>query len=307
MANRFGSRWGFGLLVMALLAGCGEPPVEEEAAPDAAPPATDLWLAPLETDEEGLPRVGTPENLTQRPLYDNQPHFLPDGRAFVYTAGREDGGTDIHHFDLDTRTSRPLLESTPESEYSPTPLADGRIVVVRVEADGTTQRLWALDPDGEGEPELLISHLEPVGYHAWLDSDRVVTYVLGDPASLQIAEVGTDFHRVIAEGVGPAVRAIPGEGAVSFVEIRNGESRIRRFDGNTGSTATLVRGPAQGADHAWTPDGVLMVAEGRNLFAFRPGVDDDWIPLGGVGPEDIVWSRMAVSPDGDRIVLVGTR
>ena len=306
-------------LVLGLLVawGCAEqvdtPEVVEtpEVADDAPPPATDLYAIELAPGDDGLPRPGTVRNLTGRPnLYDNQPYFLPGGGELVYTAGRADGGTDIHRLDLDSGASTPLMLTDPENEYSPTPLADGSLAVVRVESDGSTQRLWRFEIDAdevEGDrAELLLPDMEPVGYQAWLDADRVALFILGSPASLHLAEVGTDWSQLVFEGIGSSLRAIPGEEAVSFVEMGDeGRSWIRRLDGTTGSTTRIVETRDGGVEHAWTPDGVLIMAAGREFLAHRPGVDEGWVSLGEAGPEGIEWSRIAVSPGGDLMVVVG--
>ena len=100
----------------------------------AQPPATDIYVADLRV-VDGRVQVGPLVNVTARPGYDNQPFFLPDGRAFLYTSIREDSQADIYRYDLERATSV-RLTATRESEYSPTPLPDGRgFSTVRVEAD----------------------------------------------------------------------------------------------------------------------------------------------------------------------------
>lgn len=306
------------LLVLAcLLAGCGETvdsdatAEQTEDTAEVVAPVTqpDLWLVDIETGEDGLPVAGEPRNLTDRPHYDNQPFFLDDSRI-VYTAAREDGSTDPHVLDLATGESRPVLDTPETSEYSPTPVPGRGIVVVQVEEDGTTQRLWRFDPDAEApgdRVELVLPDLEPVGYQGWLDEDRVVLYVLGSPATLHLAEVDTGFTQLVFEGIGASIQTIPGRTAVSFVEVGEDERWIRHYDGMTGETTRLIRVPdGSGPDHAWTPDGVLLMAAGSELLAARPEVDADWHSLGTLGPEGMEWSRIAVSPSGTRLVLVGT-
>ncbi len=96
-----------------------------------APPATDIYLAELRVSH-GRASVGAPVNVTGRPGYDNQPMFLPDGRAFLYTSIREDSQADIYRYDIARATSS-RVTATRESEYSPTPLPDGTgFSVVRV-------------------------------------------------------------------------------------------------------------------------------------------------------------------------------
>ena len=112
--------------------------------------------------------------------YDNQPHFLPGDRSFLYSSQRA-GQSDIYRFDLGTGSSTQLTR-TAESEYSATPLPDRqRFSVIRVEPNGK-QRLWSFRLDGTN-PVLLVEGLEPVGYQAWPSPDQVVTFVLGSPAT----------------------------------------------------------------------------------------------------------------------------
>ncbi|MDX1675452.1 MAG: hypothetical protein R3314_11715, partial [Longimicrobiales bacterium] len=141
---------------------------------------TDIYLLPLDRQEDGrLVAAGEPRPVTDRDGYDNQPHFTPDGRL-LYTSIR-DGQADTYLYDPATgETTR--VTTTPESEYSPTPIpGSDRFSVVRVEAD-STQRLWSFAPDGS-RPRLVLEDVAPVGYHAWSD-DRVALFVLGDPPTL---------------------------------------------------------------------------------------------------------------------------
>ncbi len=276
---------------------------ETDPPPVTAPPGTDLWVAEIQGDAGAGLRVGEPRNLTLRPeAYDNQPHFTPDGRWVLYTAGDASGRTDIHRLDPASGTREAVTRTPEESEYSPTPLADGGVAVIRVEADGT-QRLWRFGMDGT-DPGLLLPDLAPVGYQAWLEGDRVALFVLGDPATLQVADRLTGEAEMVFQGIGPSLQRIPGRNAVSFVEVEEGESWIRELDGETGRHRRLIRTPDGGSHHAWTPDGVLLMASGRRILALLPG-GEEWTDLGPVGPEGVRWSRLAVHPEGTSLVLVG--
>lgn len=275
----------------------------QEAPPVVAPGGTDVWIASLDGDGTDALRVGAPENATARPdRYDNQPHFLPDGSALLYTAGDEEGRTDTHVLRLPGGDSSPVTRTATESEYSPTPLPDGGFSVIRVEADGT-QRLWRFEAEGTN-PSLLLPDVAPVGYQGWIDRDRVAVFVLGEPATLHVARVPSGEAQVVFEGIGPSIQPIPGRDAVSFVEMGEGESWIREYDGATGETARIIRTPDGGSHHAWTPSGVLLMASGRRIMARFPG-ETEWRDVGEVGPAAVVWSRLAVSPAGELVALVG--
>jgi dipeptidyl aminopeptidase/acylaminoacyl peptidase len=178
------------------------------AAGQTAPPATDIWLVDL-PQRAGQRALGTPVNFTNRPGYDNQPSFTPDGKHILFTSQRENDQTDIYAYELTTRqTTR--LTSTSESEYSPTVTPGQKsFSVIRVEAD-KTQRLWQF-PRAGGTPTLLLPALKPVGYHLWLDKHRLALFVLGQPNTLQLADTRTGQAAVLAQSIGRALHRIPGQ------------------------------------------------------------------------------------------------
>ena len=131
-----------------------------------------------------------PSAVTTAPGYDNQPMFSPDGGRILFAANRDGKQIDIFVFEReDGRVSQ--LTETPENENSPTYLpaglgAPGAFSVVRTEPD-KTQRLWRFDARGR-DPQLVLTDIKPVGYHAWLDVEIVALFVLGPPATLQNRE-----------------------------------------------------------------------------------------------------------------------
>ena len=161
-----------------------------------APPDTEIFLASLSISGTRV-QIGTPANITNDPGYDNQPFFTPDGKSILFTSMRGGGPTDIYRYDLASRAISRVTD-TPESEYSPTVTPDGQhISVVRVEAD-KTQRLWRFTLAGHN-PELVLADVKPVGYHAWADGHTLALYVLGSPATLQLADTQTGKAEVVAK------------------------------------------------------------------------------------------------------------
>ena len=271
--------------------------------PATPPPNTDIFLASL-SNEAGALTVGRPVNVTNSPGYDNQPSFTPDGRQILFTSIRGGTQTDIYRYDIAGRTVARVTD-TPDSEYSPTVTPDGaHISVVRVEADGT-QRLWRFTVDG-GQPELVLANVKPVGYHAWVDDRTLALYVLGTPATLQIAETQTGTPAVVARGIGRSLQKIPGGTTVSFVQREGSVLHIRELEPKGGRITPLVdavTGAAE-ADCAWTPDGVLLMAHGDVLYKWKRG-DAAWIRIADLAPLGLHGvTRMAVSPSGDRIAFV---
>jgi dipeptidyl aminopeptidase/acylaminoacyl peptidase len=284
----------------------------------AQPPDTEVFLAKLTISGNTI-TVGPAENISNAPGYDNQPSFTPTGDAVFFTSARggaPQGATepqmDIYRYDIASKQMTQVTR-TPESEYSATVTPDGRHVsVIRVEAD-KTQRLWKF-PLAGGEPSLVLTDIKPVGYHAWLDANTLALFVLGQPATLQIADVRTGKAEIAASEIGRSLLPIPG-GGVSFVQ-RTGQgaqrvmtiSRVRVANGKPETTA-ITNGPPDATDEyvAWTPDGTLLMAAGGHLMAWREG-EKEWrrvADLGALGLKGV--SRLAVSPKGNWIAFVAAK
>jgi dipeptidyl aminopeptidase/acylaminoacyl peptidase len=275
-----------------------------------APPDTEIYLAPLSMPG-GQFTLGPPVNITANPGYDNQPSFAPDGRSLLFTSIRGGTQTDIYRYDITAgRVTR--VTNTPESEYSPTVTPDGaHISVIRVEAGGT-QRLWRFTIDGV-QPELVLADVKPVGYHAWADDHTLALFVLGQPATLQIADTRTGKADSLVPGINRSIQRIPGGRTISFVQrMPSGEQggtptlKISELDPTSRRVTPLVNAVAgaKEADCAWTPDGMLLMADKDVLYGWRRG-GADWrrlADLSALGLHGV--SRLAVSPDGQRIALV---
>src|SRR6185295_11787244 len=100
---------------------------------------------------------------------------------------------------------------------SPTVTPDGRhLSVDPVSSDGT-QRLWQFTLEGT-QPALVLERVKPVGYHAWADDHTLALFVLGEPATLQLADTRTGDAEVLARGIGRSLQRIPGRATISVVE-----------------------------------------------------------------------------------------
>ena len=284
-------------------------------APQATPPATEVFVAALTVSGDEF-RIGTPENISRSPGYDNQPFFAPDGRSVFFTSARGDvtvkcgkPQTDVYRYDLVT-SQLARVTDTRDCEYSPTVTPDRHLSVIQVEADGT-QRLWRFTSEGKN-PTVILPDVMPVGYHAWLDETTIVLFVLGQPATLQVADVKSGKAEIVARDIGQSIQKMPG-GGVSFVQqAGEGEERTLTITQVTKESGKIVTRPltaavdgARQAHVAWTPGGVLLMAHNDTLHAWKPG-QTGWravADLANLGLKNV--TRLAVSPKGDRIAFVG--
>ena len=257
------------LLIAALIQAPATPP----AQPAAPPPGTDIYLVPF-SGTFGSWKFSKPTPVSIAPGYDNQPMFSPNGSRILFAANHDGKQTDIYAFDRPTgRVSQ--LTRTPENENSPTflPVGIGPVggfSVVRTELD-RTQRLWWFDASGRN-PQLILPDVKPVGYHAWIDSDRLALFVLGQPNSLQVASVKTGKSEVVANGIGRSLHKIPGTRMISVVHRDpSGDYLIKQVHVESKHMTPLgkvIEGSTE-RDMAWMPDGqTILMSAGTKIYSY---------------------------------------
>ena len=295
----------FLVMVAATAASLLQPPAPQPPAP---PPATDIYLVPL---ANGLASMNTARlsPIANAPGYENQPMFSSDGGRILFAANR---GTQTDVYVFDRETGRTLqLTDTPENENSPTYLPTGvgdpgGFSVVRTEAD-RSQRLWRFDAQGRN-PQIVLTDVKPVGYHAWVDADAVALYVLGQPATLRIASVKSGAAEIAASNIGRSLNRVPGTGSVSFVQREaSGEFWIKQIDISSKAIEPLVKAVDGSTDHdmAWMPNGrTLLMSSGTKIFSWTRGTAG-WTEVFDAAAHNLgAVSRLAVSPRGDAIAIV---
>jgi len=295
------SNWGYSYLAVLIfsIAVFAQTPA---ASPSPTPPASDIFIIDV-ANQSGQMKFGQPLKINPSAGYNNQPSFLPDGRSILYTSIR-DKQADIYLYDLRTAATREIT-NTPESEFSPTLMPDGKFIsVVRVEADGT-QRLWKF-PLAGGQPGLILEKIKPVGYHLWIDRNTLALFILGKPNTLQIVDTRTEKAEVIAENPGRILRLIPHRHELSFVhKISGQEWIIKAFDLQTRQITSLIKTLPGSEDYAWTPAGVLLMAKDSKLFAWNPLKGKDWQEVADFSQAGLKGiTRIAVSPKGERMAVV---
>ena len=298
---KFLGLWLLGLLSISTIRAQTPSP-----SPTPTPSSSEILLIDVKTKAREL-KFSEPKKITDFIGYNNQPSFMPDGRSILYTSIRNKQA-DIYAYDLRSgQTTR--ITRTPESEYSPTLMPDGKnISVVRVEADGT-QRLWKF-PLAGGRPSLILENIKPVGYHLWIDDHTLALFVLGLPGksnTLQIVDTRTVKVEVVVENPGRILRRIPNQAKFSFVhKISDQNWQIKAFDLRTRTSASLMATLPGVEDYAWLPDGKLLMAKDSKLFTVVPLTGANWAEVADFSKRGIKRiTRIAVNGNGRRIAMVG--
>jgi len=240
------------------------------------PPAnTEVYLTGLSVDV--LPLTGGDKasiiNISNSPGYDNEPSFTPDGKSVLFVSNRDGKQTDIYRYDIATKALTQLTH-TPESEYSPVVTPDGKTFsVIRVEADGTTQRLWRFDMDGSN-PRLVLENVRDVGYQAWLDATHIAVFIVGhgQPNTLQLADTATGKTEMIDSNPGHGLALRPhGPNAVPTLtyvcKTDPAHWVVKEFDLATKKVTVIADALPGSEDLAWDPlRDILFMAKGPKIF-----------------------------------------
>ncbi|GEM_PF-220060 len=279
----------------------GATPTRKAPAPaQSAPTATDVFLVPI-IGGGALPKLGAPLNVTNREGYDNQPSFSGDSRSLFYTSTRADAQADIYRYTFSTGLSVPV-QKTPESEYSAFPTTDDQaITVIRVELD-SAQRLWRMP--ASGAPRVMFPSVKPVGYFAQADDSTWALFVLGQPATLQIAHTNREGTETVARNIGRSLHRIPGTTKVSFVQKGAGGWFVMSFDPATKQIDTLVATPSRTSeDVVWADSITLLSGSGSKLFAWKKGTTT-WTEVADFNYAAIdAITRLAVSRNGQFLAV----
>lgn len=307
------------LIAIAALTGLLQTPAAQPAAP-APLPSTDIYLVPLSGGLASM-KTAKPTPVSAEAGYDNQPSFSPDGSKILFAVNRDGKQTDVYVFDRATRRSTQLTQ-TAENENSPTIVPAGTgpagsFTVVQSEFDKSgarpaspIQRLWRFNSDGKS-PQLILSDINPVGYHAWMTPDSLVLFVLGQngkPATLQIASVKTGKSEVVTEGPGRSLHRIPGTAFASFVQKdASGEYWVKQLDVATKKIEPLVKAMEGSSDRdmAWMPDGkTILMSSGTKVWSWTRGAATWTEMFDGAAHQLGAITRLSVSPKGDAVAIV---
>jgi Tol biopolymer transport system component len=248
--------------------------------------------------------VSNPVNVTRHPGYDNQPSFHTSKPLLFYSSFNDDGRSDIKVYDYKTGKTTSLT-STTEREYSPTLTPDGKFISCIIQRDNDAQDLGKYPLEG-GEPITLIDNLI-VGYHAWVDENNLILFVLGEPMTVQWYDLKNKTNTVLANNIGRSLHKIPGENAMSFVHKKSAnEWVINRLDIASKKITTVTSSLKDSEDITWTNDGRIISSDGEKLFFYNTKAKNGWkeieMNLGGTKISGI--TRLAITKDGKKLAIV---
>lgn len=263
-----------------------------------AQPNTEIYLLDLKKQDNGALTLSNPVNISNNVGYDNQPLFWKDSKSILY-ARTIDGQTDIARYFIKSEKTVVISDTPQGGEYSPTPMADGRISGIRLDTTGL-QLLYAYDLKGKNE--VLVNDLV-IGYHAWLSPNTMVAFVLGETATMQIINTTTGNAEIVAEDIGRSLHQIPGSENFSYLDKSVDEWTINQMNPETKETVVLTKSLAGVEDYAWTSSNQILMGKGSKLYVWEMG--KEWKEIADLSEHTISnITRLSISQDGKKLALV---
>ena len=262
----------------------------------------DVFIASIDIDEEGTTINGL-QNLSNDPGYDNQPSFGTDN--LLLYAGNNNGQTDI--FQMHSRMGRKMLAggSLAGGEYSPQLMPDeSGIAAVRLDTTGL-QRLYRYERSGKSTvliPDLMVA------YFTFYDANQIVgCYIEDETLSLFVHKLDEAKTYTLLKDVGRSFHRVPGQNSVSYTATNEqGQQDVYLLDMDSLESFFVTQLPIGVNDYAWLNDSQLIVFSNSSLFVYDTFDKKDWEKFADLDANVITdISRIAVSPSGTRIALVG--
>lgn len=260
---------------------------------------SEIMLLDLKLSKSGM-EVSNPINITNRPGYDNQPSFHPDQPHVYYSSFNEEGRSEIKQYNFLTKETINIT-ITSEREYSPTVTPDKQFLSCIIQRDNNEQNLGKYPIQG-GTPVVLIDDLI-VGYHAWMDEDQLILFVLGEPMTLRLYSLPTKTNKILGEKIGRSLHSIPSQKAMSFVDKSvEGNWKIKKLDSKSLAVSEIGTTLSGREDLAWTPDERVVMSDGEKLFYLNTK-NSAWEEVKMDSAMKGI-TRIAISKDGKKIAVV---
>ena len=265
-------------------------------------PDTEIYLVNYKADSSSL-SFDIPKNITNHEGYDNQPSFLPSGKELLFTSVR-DSQADVYKYDM-SAGSTIRITSSPESEFSPSPLKnENSFSSVRVEKD-STQRIWTFSMDGSN-PQILFPEVDSIGYHCLFGKDTAAVFIVSEPPALYLL-IKNKAPKLITSNIGRCIKKIPGKNAFSFVEkIEPWLWILKEYSLETGKFSFIAQTPYESEDYEWLSPSMIVMGQKGKLLKLNHASEKEWKVTADFSNQISNITRIAVNPQGNKVALAGT-
>jgi Tol biopolymer transport system component len=281
--------------------------VADESEVPTSIPDWEVHLFDLVESDKGY-QIENGSNISSSKGYDNQPYFTPGGESILFTSDRGGSQTDIYEYFISSRKTVQVTD-TKSSEYTPKTSPDNQIITFVRDGEGANpdQTVWQMNRK-TAEYSWAINSMEPVGYYHFNHETGNVFIWSRYGFSVSNLNSKQNLDTYVSGNAVPATpKQVPDTNLFSFVHRQmNGEIWIKSFNPETHAITPIA--PTQGAnsDYAWAPNGDLFRAEDNVLYVWKKNeTSRQWTKVQDMsGLFNGTISRLAISPDGNKIALV---
>ncbi|MGB3344976.1 MAG: hypothetical protein WBA61_13800 [Aequorivita sp.] len=264
---------------------------------------TEVYVFDISPSYEGMELLNV-RNVSNNEGYDNQPSFISN-EALVF-AGNNVDQTDISEYNFTTKVKRWVNSPTEGSEYSPQKFPSSQdLAAVRFDKDGR-QRLYRYDFITGNSTEV-IKDLQ-VAYFAFYNDNKMLATVLDfEEMYLVMIDLPTKTVDTLFKGVGRSLQRIPKTDFMAYSLINDeGKLDLYMMDMNNRESFFICEIPKDIQDFVWLNETQILIGKGSKLYMYDTLGEPEWRKVASTdefGIKNI--SRMAISPDGKKLALVG--
>ena len=184
--------------------------------------------------------------------------------------------------------------------FSPTPTADGRIMLLR---EGG---VWL--HDARGKLLRAMTETKEAGYFNRFEDEAWVLFMNDKDRRIVLYDPATHALETMITGATTAPYRVPGERAVTFVVEDKDVRTLHKLDVDEKRVTTLATIPfPTGGHHVWTPRQTIFIASGPEIREWDPRNPDAWPVVHRFDQPDLQGiTRIALNPAADRIAIVST-
>lgn len=264
---------------------------------------TEVYVFDIAPAYEGLELLNA-RNISKNEGYDNQPSFISN--EMLVFAGNNDGQTDISEYNLNSKLQKWINKKTEGGEYSPQKFPSNEdIAAVRLDKDGL-QRLYQYNSK-TGNSSEIIKDLQVAYFVFYNDKKMLATVLDGDKMDLVMIDLLTKTADTLFYNAGRSLQKVPKTSSMSYSLVNEeGNLDLYLLDMNSYESFFICELPIGIQDYVWINDTQILVGSGNKLYMYDTLGEGEWARVASLeeyGVKNI--SRMAVSPDGKKLAVVG--
>lgn len=248
---------------------------------DAQLPTTHMHMFKLASEGKGVQvKEAWYLNDFNKSGYNNQMQFLDgtDKLLISSNAYPPDSTNDILLLDF-TDKSLERLTSTVEAEYSPTPIGHNMFSCVRVEQDGKDQGLWKYSMDPSEAPSRILENLDNIGYHLWMDNERLILFLVDKPNNMALAYPDDGSFKVLESKIGRCFKRVNSQSFLFVHKVSDDLWMLKSHNLDTGRNTSIVEMPKGVEDFELLQDNTLICGHKGQILMFNKDKNPEaWLP-----------------------------